>query len=270
MRAGPVGYWQDLTTEDFAEVDGDRSVALLPVAAIEQHGPHLPLYTDACIGAGLVAEMWRHLDDDVSLLVLPPVSVGTSREHMAYPGTLSVTTETLTRYLTDIGDSVAAAGLRKLILMNAHGGQTHVLDAVALDLRARHGMLAVKATYFGFGVPADLVDDEELDHGIHGGQVETAMMLHLRPDLVRLDAVDRFEPLSLSMMSDYRYLKPEGAVGFGWLAQDLHPSGAVGDAARADAATGARVVAHAARCLAGLAAETARFPLAALRGGPEA
>jgi creatinine amidohydrolase len=266
--AGPTGYWQDLTTEDFDAVDPERTVALLPVGAIEQHGPHLPLYTDACIAEGIVAEMWGHLDDAMSLLVLPQVSVGTSPEHLAFPGTLSVGAETLTRYLSDVGESVARAGVRKLILLNAHGGQTHVLDAVALHLRAARGMLAVKASYFGFGVPANLVDDEELDHGLHGGEVETAMMLHLRPDLVRMEAAERFEPLSLQMAGDYRHLKPEGTIGFGWLAQDLHPAGVAGDATRATPAAGARIVAHVARSLAELVAETGRFPLANLRDGP--
>lgn len=267
MTGAPAGYWQDLTTEDFALIDGERSVALLPVAAIEQHGPHLPLYTDACIAEGLVTEMWARLDEDISLLVLPSLNIGTSAEHGAFPGTLSIGGETLKHYLTDIGDSVAAAGVRKLVLLNTHGGQTHILDAVALDLRMRHAMLAVKANYFGFGVPADLVDDEELDHGLHGGLVETALMLHLRPDLVRMEAAERFEPLSLAMAGDYRHLRPEGAVGFGWLAQDLHPAGVAGDATRADSVTGRRILAHAATCLADLVAETARFPLANLRPG---
>ena len=265
MPNTPAGYWQDMTTEDFAAVDAERTVALLPLAAIEQHGPHLPVYTDACIAEGLVTEMWRHLDDDASVLVLPPVSIGASAEHRAYPGTLSVPEAALRAYLRGIGESVSASGVQKLIFLNAHGGQTHILDSVALDLRARMGMLAVKANYFGFGVPAGVIDDEEQDHGIHGGQIETAMMLYLRPDLVRMEAAERFEPLSLTMTGDYRHLRPEGTVGFGWLAQDLHPAGVAGDAARADAATGKAVVGHAGRVLAELVAETARFPLVRLR-----
>jgi creatinine amidohydrolase len=264
----PSGHWHELTTEDFAEVDPERTVALLPVAAIEQHGPHLPLYTDACIAEGLVAETLNRLDDARSLLVLPLQAVGESTEHLAYPGTLAVDAETLIRHWRGIGDSVAAAGLRKLVILNTHGGQPQVIDIVALDLRRRHGMLAVKANYFAFGVPHDLFDDEELDHGIHGGAVETSMMLHLRPDLVRMEAAERFEPLSLQMTADYRYLGPEAPIGFGWTAQDLNPAGVVGDASRADADKGRQVVDHAARCLAELVDEVARFPLANLRAGP--
>lgn len=264
----PSGFWRDLTTEDFAGLDAERTVALLPVAAIEQHGPHLPLYTDACIAEGIVARTLELVPENLSLLVLPTLSVGASAEHQAYAGTLSLGPETLARVWIEIGEGVAAAGVSKLILFNTHGGQTHVGDVAALELRRRHGMLAVKANYFGFGVPAELFDDEELDHGIHGGAVETSMMLHLRPDLVRMEAAGNFEPLSLVMTSEYRRLRPEGAIGFGWMAQDLHPAGVAGDASRADAGKGRRVVEHAAACLAELVEETARFPLSNVRAEP--
>jgi len=264
----PSGYWHELTTEDFAAVDAERTVALLPVAAIEQHGPHLPLYTDACIAEGLVAATLDRLDDARSLLVLPAMTVGDSMEHAAFPGTLSLSSETLHRAWRELGDSVARAGLRKLVILNTHGGQPQITDLVALDLRRAHGMLVVKANYFAFGVPHQLFDDEELDHGIHGGAVETSIMLHLRPDLVRTEAAENFEPLSLQMAADYRHLGPEGPIGFGWTAQDLNPAGVVGDATRADAEKGRRVLEHAAKGLAELIDEVARFPLANLRAGP--
>jgi creatinine amidohydrolase len=265
----PSGFWRDLTTEDFAYIDSERTVALLPVAAIEQHGPHLPLYTDTCIAEGIVARTLELVPENLSLLVMPAMPLGCSVEHQAFPGTLSTTPETLIRLWTEIGESVADAGVFKLVLFNTHGGQTHIADAVALELRRRRGMLAVKANYFGFGVPAELFDDEEVDHGIHGGAVETSIMLHLRPDLVRMEAAENFEPLSLTMASEYRRLRPEGPVGFGWMAQDLHPAGVAGDATKADAAKGRGVVEHAARCLAELVEETAVFPLSNLRPGPE-
>jgi creatinine amidohydrolase len=264
----PSGYWHELTTEDLAEVDPERTVALLPVSAIEQHGPHLPLYTDACIAEGIVAETLRLLDDDASLLVLPALPIGDSAEHSAYPGTLALSSETLIRVWRELGASVARAGVRKLIFLNTHGGQPQIADIVALDLRRAHGMLAVKANYFAFGVPHELFDDEELDHGIHGGAVETSMMLHLRPDLVRTEALDNFEPLSLQMAADYRHLGPEGPIAFGWTAQDMNPAGVVGDATQAQAEKGRKVVQHVGRCLSELVGEVARFPLANLRAGP--
>ncbi len=264
----PSGYWQDLTADDFASVDVERNVALLPLAAIEQHGPHLPLYTDACICEGILDAALERIPDEVGLLVLPTQAVGNSVEHLAFPGSLSADPDTLERMWRQIGACVGASGLRKLILFNTHGGQPQVVDLVALELRASHSMLVVKANSFGFGVPADLFDDEELDHGIHGGAVETSMMLHLRPDLVRQEAAENFEPLSLSMAASYRHLKPHGLVSFAWMAQDLHPSGVAGDATKADAEKGRRVVEHMAKSLAELVEETARFPLDSLREEP--
>ena len=260
------GRWTDLTTTDFDRIDPARTVTVLPLGAIEQHGPHLPLDTDARIAEGILDAAWAHLAPDLPLLTLPPVRVGMSAEHARFPGTLSADTETLTRYLTGIGESVAAAGVSKLVLLNAHGGQTHVLDAAALDLRRQQGMLAVKANYFGFGVPADLVADHEIEHGLHGGLIETAMMLHLAPEAVRMDRAGDFASLRADMAASHRYLRPGNRSGFAWLAEDLNAHGVAGNAAGADAGTGARLVDHFARALATLIAETAAFDMARLGG----
>jgi len=267
MAGPPRGRWTTLTTTDFAAIDSARTVAVLPLGAVEQHGPHLPLDTDARIAEGIMDAAWAHLTADPPVLTLPPLRVGTSDEHLSFPGTLSADTETLTRYVTRIGESVATAGVRKLVMLNAHGGQTHVLDAAALDLRRRRGMLAVKANYFGFGVPADLVADQEIEHGIHGGLIETAMMLHLAPDLVRTDRARAFGSLRADMAATHHYLRPGNRVGFAWMAEDLNAHGVAGDAAGADAATGDRLVDHFARCLATLIAETAAFDMGRLGGG---
>ena len=262
------GYWHEFTTRDFAAVDAERTVALLPVGAIEQHGPHLPLNTDACINAGIVARVFDHLPDDAGMVVLPDLPVGDSTEHTAFPGTISARPETLIRLWTEIGESVAVAGIAKLILFNTHGGQPQVADIVALDLRKRWGMLVSAANLPGFAVPDGVFDDGELKHGIHGGALETSIMLHLRPDLVRWEEARDFTPLSREMAESYRYLRPHGKLGFGWMAQDLNPAGVVGDATRADSDTGRRIVDHVAQGLARLVAETARFPLRRLRAGP--
>lgn len=264
--ATPRGAWTDLTTTDFAGLDPARTVAVLPLGAVEQHGPHLPLDTDARIAEGVLDAAWAHMDSDLPVLTLPSVHVGMSAEHLSFPGTLSADSETVTRYVVAIGESVARAGVRKLVLLNAHGGQTHVLEAAALELRRSQAMLAVKANYFGFGVPADLVADHEIEHGIHGGLIETAMMLHLAPGAVRMDRAANFGSLRADMAARQRHLRPGSRVGFAWLAQDLNADGVAGDAARADAATGARLLAHFGRCLATLIAETVAFDMTRLGG----
>lgn len=263
------GYWQDLATTDFAALPAERAVAVLPVAAIEQHGPHLPLATDALINEGIVRRVLELLPPGSPVLVLPLQAVGKSDEHIDYPGTLTLSAATLIAAWGEIGASVRRAGLRKLVLLNSHGGQVAPMQIVARELRIRHAMLAVAASWFAFGTPEGLVDARELRHGIHGGTVETSMMLALRPDLVRLERARDFRPTSLALERDCPRLMALGAAGRGWQAQDLHPAGTCGDATRATAEIGRACLEHAARALVELLGEVERLPLAALEARPE-
>lgn len=183
------GYWHDLTTTDFAGLDPERTVALLPVSATEQHGPHLPLSTDAVINEAVVRGALAQVPATAVLLVLPPVPVGDSLEHTAFRGTLSARLESLLGLWLDIGAGVARAGVRKLVVFNTHGGQQAHVDLVAVRLRAAHRMLVVRANSSRLGKPPGLFDADELAHGLHGGQLETSLMLHLRPDLVHMERV---------------------------------------------------------------------------------
>jgi len=204
------------------------------------------------------------------VLVLPALPVGKSDEHLAFPGTLTLSAATLTRLWAEVGDSVARAGLRRLVLFNAHGGQVGVMDVVARDLRVRQAMLVMAWSWFAAGVPPGLFSEEEVRNGIHAGAIETSIMLHLHPDLVRMEQADRFEPLMAQMAAEgYRRLSPTGAGRMGWMAQDLHPSGACGDATDADPERGRLVVEHAALALVELIREMARFPLERLRLAPD-
>jgi creatinine amidohydrolase len=259
------GYWQDRTTADFRRVDPETTVALLPVAAIEQHGPHLPLSTDAVINDGVVRAALALVSSRTTLLVLPALSVGLSPEHTSFPGTLSIADATLADAWTDVGRSVARAGVRKLVILNTHGGQKALVDLVAMRLRAELGMLVARATYFAFGSPPGLFDAAERAHDIHGGEVETSLMLQLAPELVRKDALADFKGLPHELAARNRVLGAEKPVGIGWRAEDLHPSGACGNAARADASKGAKHLAHLADRLATLAAELAATPLTTLK-----
>jgi creatinine amidohydrolase len=265
----PSRYWQDMTTADFDRIDRVRLIALLPVAAIEQHGPHLPLAVDACINQGVVEHLVQRLPDDLPVAILPQMSVGKSNEHIAFPGTLTLSAETLTRVWTEIGESVARAGVRKLVILNSHGGQPQIMEIVARDLRVRREMFVVTLNYWGVGLPDALFPAAEQRHGIHGGGAETSMMLHLRPDLVRDVERRNFVPASVAIERDYQFLRPEGAgIGFGWETQDLHPEGACGDATDADAARGQRIIEQVADRLVALLREVERFPLASLKRGP--
>ena len=255
------GYWQDLTTRDFASVDPERTVAVLPVAAIEQHGPHLPLATDALINKGIVAATIEQLPRSPAVLVLPALDVGSSLEHADFPGTLSIDAERLLNVWLDIGASVARTGMRKLVILNTHGGQKALVDLAALRLRVDHDLFVVRASYFSFGAPEGLFSAAEWLHGIHGGEVETSLMLHLAPELVRRSALENFAGLGAKLARENAVLGAEKPVGFAWKAQDLNPAGVCGNAAAADAERGSRYLEHIVDRFTALLAEVAATPL---------
>jgi len=257
--------WGDLTTEDVAALDPERTVALLPIAATEQHGPHLPLSTDADIAEGLIAAALDRLGAGIDLLVLPMQGVGLSPEHADFPGTLTLEPETLLAVICETAAGVAAAGLRKLALFNSHGGQSQLLDLAAQRLRRRHGLLAVAINGYRLWRAEEIFPEAEVRHGIHAGAVETSIMLHLKPDLVRSGRLAAHGSLSARMEGDYERLTPYGRVGFGWQAQDLSPTGAMGDATLAGAESGRLLVEQAATALATLLQEIARLPLDTLK-----
>jgi creatinine amidohydrolase len=207
------------------------------------------------------------MPDTTRALALPLQAVGKSNEHCAFAGTLSLSCETLMTMLLELGESVHRAGIRRLILLNSHGGQPQVMEIVARELRIRHTMLAVNAAWFDMGMPDNLFSATECRHGIHGGEVETSLMLHLRPDLVDMSRARDFPSLGQEMEKDFERLTVEGRCGFGWQAQDLNPWGVCGNAAAADAERGARLAEHLVRSFVDLVGEVARFPLERLRRG---
>ena len=261
-------YWSELSTVDFAALDPETTIAVLPVAAIEQHGPHLPVSTDTAIGEGMIGETLRRLPEDLSILILPTQAVGKSNEHLRSAGTLTLSAETALRAWTEIGESVHRAGLRKLVFANGHGGNVAALDLVALDLRTRLGMLAVPCSFSRFGYPDGLFGVEERAHGIHGGDIETSLMLAARPDLVRTKFAKNFVPASLAMAREFKHLRTGDPIGFGWMSQDRNSSGAIGVATPATAAKGEAALAHGARAFVELLDDVVRFDLARLADGP--
>ena len=197
--------------------------------------------------------------------MLPPLPVGKSNEHSAFPGSLTLSYETLGRVWCEIGESVHRAGCRKILFFNSHGGQPQLLDIVCRELRVRLGMFAVACSWFHTVDLSRLFDPNELKHGIHAGAIETGMMLHLHPDLVDMRYAQNFVSAAEAIEAGNDVLRSEGSVGFGWQTQDLNPFGACGDATRADAVTGGEIVERAATALAKLATEVARYPLSNLQ-----
>lgn len=250
--------WWDLTTEEFSGLDAERTVALLPVCAVEQHGPHLPVRVDAAINAGILARAIELLPQESRLLVLPAQNVGKSNEHTAFPGTLTINYETLGRLWFDLAESVHRAGCRKIIFFNSHGGQPQLIDIVCRELRVRLNLLAVNCAWFNVTPMSDLFDAAELQYGIHGGAVETSIMLHLHPGLVKMERARNFVSRAIALEAHSAVLRVEGATSIGWQTQDLNQAGACGDATAATAALGKELVERAAQALVALVADVAR------------
>jgi creatinine amidohydrolase len=237
-------FWSELRSADLSQVNAERAIAVIPVAAIEQHGPHLPLGTDTFIAEGMIAEVRKRCPPDLDAVFLPVQAIGKSNEHLKWPGTLTFTAGTLLAAWTEIGDAVKRAGIRKAVFISSHGGNSDLLGIIARDLRVRLGMLAVHTHWMRFGYPLGLFGEQEIAHGIHAGDIETSLMLYFRPDLVRADAIANFESASIRMADEFELLRPSAPHGFGWMTQDLNTAGAIGNATKATAAKGAQTAAH--------------------------
>ena len=272
----PSRYWADLGTQDFAQLlhtgEAAHTIAVLPVAATEQHGPHLPVSVDTVLVDGVVRAALAHLAPDMNVLFLPTQAVGLSPEHAAFPGTLTLKAETILRLWTDMGECVAASGIKTLVLFNSHGGHVSVMDIVARDLRARLGMLVYSVSWFNLPLQsADgqdvnaLFDTDEHRFGIHAGDIETSMMLALDPGHVRMDLARDFKSSSQDRAQKFDILGNGKSAKLGWQMQDYNPAGAVGNAAAATADKGRAVVDAAGRALARLLAEVHQLPADTLR-----
>jgi creatinine amidohydrolase len=265
----PPRDWTRIHWPDVAAAEPARWIAVLPLAATEQHGPHLPLGTDVMIAEAYLARVRELLPDSIPATFLPVQPVGISTEHLGYPGTLTLPSEVALQSWMALGISVARAGIKKLVMVTSHGGNSAAMTLVAQDLRAQHGLLAVTTAWSRFGAPEGLFSAEELRHGIHGGAVETSIMLARYPEAVRRESIADFRPRSIAMEQDYRWLSAHRPAPFAWQAEDLHESGAAGDATQASAEKGERLLEHGARAFCELLADVDRFDPETLAPGPK-
>src|SRR5450432_1661918 len=265
----PPRDWTEIRWPDIAGDATARWIAVLPLAATEQHGPHLPVGTDVMIAQAYLARVRELLPDTIPATFLPIQPVGISTEHIGYPGTLTLPTDVALKTWMALGESVARAGLRKLVMVTSHGGNSAAMTLVAQDLRARYGLLAVTTGWYRFGAPEGLFSEAEWRHGIHGGAVETSIMLARYPQAVRRKEIANFRPASIAMEKDYRWLSAHRPAPFAWQAQDLHESGAAGDATLASAEKGESLLDHGAAAFCELLADVDKFDPATLKAGPK-
>ena len=223
-------FWENLSSFDFYNMETEKYLAVLPVAAVEQHGPHLPVNVDSKIVDSLVETLAEKLPAKSKAIFLPTQRIGKSNEHLKYPGTLSLSAETMRVTLMELGKCVASSGIKKMMFLNSHGGNISVLDIVARDLRIEEKMLVFCVNWFGFGMPSDIYSESELKHGIHAGDMETSVMLALDPDNVKMDRAQNFVPKTVELESNFKYLGLNSGAKFGWQSQDLNAYGACGNA----------------------------------------
>jgi creatinine amidohydrolase len=269
--ATPSRFWADLGSRDFASLDPATTVAVLPVSATEQHGPHLPLSVDQTLVDGVIAACLPQLGAQLPVLFLPTQQVGYSPEHSRFPGTLTLSSATVASIWIELGRCVAAAGLKKLLLLNSHGGQVSVMDIVARELRTRCGLIVYSCSWWNLPLGEEvtgLFSAEEHRFGVHGGEIETSMMLALRRQFVAMAHARDFKSTSQQRAAQYPILGNGSSAKLGWQMQDYNPAGAAGNAAAATAEKGEAVLQAAARQLALLLAELSRLPLSTLVDQP--
>ena len=271
-------FWSDLNTQDFAGMDKSRAIAVLPLAATEQHGPHLPLSVDTDIVNAVIARSLPLLQTQAKGLpvyFLPTQAVGLSPEHAAFPGTLTLKPETLIRLWTDIAESVKSAGINKLVLFNAHGGHVGAMDVVARDLRARLGMLVYSVNWYqlplldaqGQDLNA-MFSEHEHRFGVHAGDVETSVLLALKPHAVQMDQAQNFKSSSEQRATHFPILGNGKSAKLAWQMQDYNASGAAGNAAAATPEKGQALLDAAGRSLSQLFKEIDQLPANTLKEKP--
>jgi creatinine amidohydrolase len=230
----------DLATPD-VNTNVTADAIIVPIGAIEAHGPHLPLSTDLDIATHAVSALLAEVGEELNLWGLPPIAFSKSNEHAWAPGTVWLSATTMLAMFDDIGRSLAKLATRKVLFVNAHGGNSALLQVICRDLRLAYGLQTFLAHPF-----TSTNEGNELGMGIHGGHDETSMLLHIRPDLVDLTKAVRAVPEHLAQNQQVKW---GGSVSFGWLSHDFEPEppagqlpvGIIGDGTNASAEHGEKL-----------------------------
>lgn len=231
----------ELRASDLEDKLSAESILVLPLGAVEQHGPHLPFNTDLVIAEQCAQAAVAAAGQSLDLWLMESLAYTKSNEHAGTAGTVWLGPETMLRVLDDIGRSVAATPARKLALLNGHGGNSSLLNVACRELRLHHGLetfLLHPSLPPDQGGTGGAEARSEYGMGIHAGMAETSIMLHLRPELVRMDLAVRNVPEHLATNEQVRF---GGSVTFGWLSADFGDSGVIGDPTGANETAGAEL-----------------------------
>jgi creatinine amidohydrolase len=255
-------WWGDFTTKEFENLDADKVIAIIPVAAIEQHGPHLPVSTDTSIMKGMLKTVVPLIPEEMDVRILPIQSIGKSNEHIRAPGTLTIGATNLINHWVDISHSIARTNIRKVIFVNSHGGNEEIMGIVAREMREKHAMMVAKTSWSRFGMPQGVFSDENARYGIHGDDYETSMMLHFAPHLVNMALAQDFKSKVQHAEVEFSLLRHTGTQAFAWMAGDLNPNGVVGESIKATAEKGVLAANHQANGFIGLLRDVHKAKLA--------
>ena len=275
----PSHFWSNLTSRQFAQLaaspDVAQIVAVLPVAATEQHGPHLPVSVDTTLVEGVIQATLPHLKADLPVLFMPTQTVGKSNEHIRFPGTLTLSAQTLINVWMELGACVARTGIKKLVLLNSHGGQVSVMDIVARDLRTAHDLIVFSTNWYTLPLGADVLNlfpPDEHRFGIHAGDMETSMMLALEEKSgdhhIDMTQARDFKSTAQDRAAKFPILGNGSSAKLAWQVQDYNAMGAAGNAAIATAAKGHALIDAAGVQLAKLLQEISDLPLSTLNPAP--
>ncbi|NTF43280.1 creatininase family protein [Rhizobium rhizogenes] len=239
-------------------------IVVLPLGAYEQHGPHLPFETDTLIAEGIVARLKTALPANVPVTFLAAEPVGYSIEHMDVAGSKSLAFDEAVQRWLGIAERMHKLGIRKFVMLNAHGGNSPLMTIVATEARVRFGMLAVATSWTRFGVPDGLISPDDKAIDIHGGDIETSVMLALHPEQVDMSKAENFPSRQSDFIRDLKHLRAYGPHAFGWKMSDLSAQGVAGNAEAAIAEKGERLIAHAVKGLVELLQDVDSFDVSTL------
>lgn len=238
----PDRQWQTMDEQTIRDADCSDWICVLPLGAHEQHGPHLPFDTDTIIANGVAKQLAERLDPHLPVSFLPAEPVGYSVEHVDFEGSKTLAFDEAVERWTGIGEHLAGLGIRKMLLLNAHGGNSPLMTVVATELRVRCSMFCIATSWTRFIEPGETVSADEKAFGIHGGDIETSVLLALAPDKVDMDKAKDFPSFQMELAEKYSYLRAYGPHAFGWKMQDLNADGVTGNASLATAAKGKALI----------------------------
>lgn len=260
----PDSDYAKMSDAEIRAADTSQWIAVLPLGAHEQHGPHLPFETDTIIANGIACALAGNLDETMPVTFLPVEPIGYSIEHMDFDGSKTLAFDEAVKRWVGIGEKLVSQGITKMMILNAHGGNSPLMTIVATELRVRCKMLCVATSWTRFIVPGDIISHEEKAYGIHGGDIETSVVLALAPGTVDMARAENFPNVQEQLTRDHKYLRAYGPHAFGWKAQDLNVQGVNGDASAASAQKGDALIAQAVNGLTDLLEEIHRFDVSVL------